>query len=277
MEIFNLSGYFLCNFVVAFILLVKNLTLVSGQFLVIGPEKPIQTSMGGEVELLCYLSPPQSAENMEVAWLQSTRLVHLYRDGEDLFDDQDPDYQGRTELVKDGITNGNVILKIRAVRLLDAGRYRCLFDDDSFQEEADMELKVLGEENMSQMLPPTYYFILGSFGFILVVIFLSYVLSFQVYFHRSRPWMGEISGLLVLTFTLEIELSIFFLWIRHRCRGILFDETSLWKDWKFWGSIVFLVVIDIIPIYFLLKYFFQQRFHQSTQPLPGPDYKVISK
>ncbi|XP_074140765.1 myelin-oligodendrocyte glycoprotein-like [Sminthopsis crassicaudata] len=145
MESLDLSGFFLSNVVIAFIFLLKKPTMTSGQFSVIGPAGPIQASLGGEAELSCYLSPPQSAQHMEVVWLQFTRVVHHYRDGKDQFGDQAPDYQGRTELVKDPITHGNVTLKIRDVRFLDAGRYTCLFEDGFHQEDANMELKVRGE------------------------------------------------------------------------------------------------------------------------------------
>ena len=78
----------------------------------IGPVRSIQAPLGGEAELPCYLSSPQSAQHMEVVCLQSTQVVHLYQDGEDQFGDQAPDYRGRTELVRDAITSGNVTLKI---------------------------------------------------------------------------------------------------------------------------------------------------------------------
>uniref|UniRef100_A0A4X2MFK8 Ig-like domain-containing protein n=1 Tax=Vombatus ursinus TaxID=29139 RepID=A0A4X2MFK8_VOMUR len=71
---------------------------------------------------------------MEVIWFQSTRVVYHYRDGEDLFGDQAPNYHTRTELVRDAITNGNATLNIWDVRLLDAGRYKCLFEDGFHQE-----------------------------------------------------------------------------------------------------------------------------------------------
>ncbi|XP_074059282.1 selection and upkeep of intraepithelial T-cells protein 1-like [Macrotis lagotis] len=270
MEIFNLSASSLLHFVITFILLKKS-TLASGQFSVIGPSRPIQASLGGEAELACYLSPPQSAQHMEVVWLQSTRVVHLYRDGEDQFGDQDPNYQGRTELVRHGITNGNVTLKIQNVQLLDAGRYKCLFEDGFHQEEADMELKVLGEETVSSILPPINFLFLIMFLVVICLFFLLFMLRFQVYFYRPRPWMNEISGILVLTWTLEIEMLIFYLWIRHRCRGFLFDETVFWKEWKFGVSIILLIITNIIPILLQIKYFCQQRRHHSTQPVPSPD------
>ncbi|XP_068953212.1 myelin-oligodendrocyte glycoprotein-like isoform X3 [Petaurus breviceps papuanus] len=238
MVIFYLSGSFLSSYMIIFLLLFKKPTLTSGQFSVIGPERLIQAPLGGEAELPCYLSPPQSAQHMEVVWLQSTRVVHLYQDGEDQFGDQAPDYQGRTELVRDAITNGNVTLKIRDVRLLDAGRYKCLIADHFHQEEADMELKV------------------------------------SVYFRRSKPWMGEISGVLVLTCAFEIEMCIFYLWIRHRCRGFYFDETSLWKEWKFAAAIILLLITKLIPIILQTIYFLQQRPCCSTQSVPRADNKV---
>ncbi|XP_074058258.1 uncharacterized protein LOC141499449 [Macrotis lagotis] len=273
MELLNFSGFFFSNFVIVFILLLKKPTVSTEQLSVIGPSRPIQALLGGEVELSCYLSPPQSTQHMEIVWLQSTWVIHLYRDGEDHFGDQDPDYQGRTELVRDGITNGNVTLKIRNVRLLDAGRYKCLFEDGFHLEEADME--VLGEGIVSQMLPPTHFFFIGTFWFILYVIFLFYMLLFQVYFRRSSPWMGEISGLLLMISTLEIEMAICFLWLRHRCRGILFDETSLWKEWKFWLSIALLVLTNIIPSVYQLVYFCQRRKHR-TQSVCCLDYELPS-
>ncbi|XP_043847041.1 myelin-oligodendrocyte glycoprotein-like [Dromiciops gliroides] len=145
-EILSPSASFLSNFVITFIIILKMPTLSSRQFSVIGPAESIQAPLGGEAELPCYLSPSQSAQHMEVIWFQSTHMVHIYRDGEDQFGDQAPNYQERTELLRDAITSGNVTLKIRDVRYLDAGRYTCLFGDGFHQEEADMELKVLGEE-----------------------------------------------------------------------------------------------------------------------------------
>ncbi|XP_068935744.1 myelin-oligodendrocyte glycoprotein-like [Petaurus breviceps papuanus] len=146
MEILSSLGACLSSILIVFFLFLMMPKVVLGQFSVIVPAEPIKVLLGGEAELPCYLSPPQSAQHMEVAWLQSTQLVHLYQDGKDQFGDQAPDYQGRTELVRDAIASGNVILKIRDVRLLDAGKYTCLIADGFYQEQADMELKVLGKE-----------------------------------------------------------------------------------------------------------------------------------
>ncbi|XP_068953222.1 myelin-oligodendrocyte glycoprotein-like [Petaurus breviceps papuanus] len=277
MVIIYLSGSFLSSYmVILLLLLLKKPILASGQFSVIGPERPIQAPLGGEAELPCYLSPPQSAQHMEVVWLQSTLVVHLYQDGKDQFGDQAAAYQGRTELLRDAITNGNVTLKIRDVRLLDAGRYKCLIEDGFHQEEADMELKVLGEETVSHLFPPIYFLFPMMVCVVIYLIFVSLMLLFQVYFRRSKPWMGEISGILVLTCSFQIEMCIFYLWIRHRCRGFFFDETSPWKEWKFATAIVLLVITKLIPFILQAKYFLQQRPCCSTKSVPRADNKHFS-
>ncbi|KAH1182969.1 hypothetical protein KIL84_004461, partial [Mauremys mutica] len=88
--------------------------LVSAQFTVAGPDHPVIAALGGEAVLPCHLSPRMSAENMEVGWLRSqdSELVHLYRDGKDQYREQMLEYRGRTELLKDDITNGRVFLRI---------------------------------------------------------------------------------------------------------------------------------------------------------------------
>ncbi|EMP23863.1 Butyrophilin subfamily 2 member A1 [Chelonia mydas] len=70
-----------------------------------------------------------SAENMEVGWLRSqdSAVVHLYHDGQDQYGEQMLEYRGRTELLKDDITNGRVSLRIRGVRPSDDGQYKCYF------------------------------------------------------------------------------------------------------------------------------------------------------
>nr|XP_032659860.1 butyrophilin subfamily 1 member A1-like [Chelonoidis abingdonii] len=120
--------------------------LVSAQFTVTGPDHPITASLGGEAILSCHLSPRMSAENMEVRWLRSqhSEVVHLYRDGQDQYGEQMPEYQGRTEFLKDDITNGRVFLRIRNVRPSDDGPYVCFFQSTVSYENATLELQVAG-------------------------------------------------------------------------------------------------------------------------------------
>ncbi|XP_039374885.1 butyrophilin subfamily 1 member A1-like [Mauremys reevesii] len=120
--------------------------LVSAQFTVTGPNHPIAASLDGEAVLSCHLSPRISAENMEVRWFRSqfSAIVHLYRYGQDQYGQQMPEYRGRTELLKDDITNGRVSLRIHDIRLSDDGQYTCFFKSNMSYEEALLELQVAG-------------------------------------------------------------------------------------------------------------------------------------
>uniref|UniRef100_A0A8C3FAW3 Ig-like domain-containing protein n=1 Tax=Chrysemys picta bellii TaxID=8478 RepID=A0A8C3FAW3_CHRPI len=113
------------------LLLVITIHLVSlpSQFTVTGPDRPITASIGGEAILPCHLFPRISAEDMELRWFRSkfSPAVHLYRDGQDQYGEQMPEYRGRTELLKDDITNGSVSLRIRNIRPSDNGQYVCFF------------------------------------------------------------------------------------------------------------------------------------------------------
>uniref|UniRef100_A0A674J1G8 Ig-like domain-containing protein n=1 Tax=Terrapene triunguis TaxID=2587831 RepID=A0A674J1G8_9SAUR len=84
---------------------------------------------------------------MELRWFRSkfSPAVHLYRDGQDQYGEQMPEYRGRTELLKDDITNGSVSLRIRNVRPSDDGQYVCFFFQSSISyEDAILELQVAG-------------------------------------------------------------------------------------------------------------------------------------
>ncbi|XP_034645072.1 butyrophilin subfamily 3 member A2-like [Trachemys scripta elegans] len=118
--------------------------LASAQFTVTGPDQPITVSLGGEAILPCHVFPRMSAENMELRWFRSqfSAVVHRYKDGQDQYGEQMPEYQGRTELLKDNITSGSVSLRIRDVQLSDHGQYTCFFQSSVLYEEALMELQV---------------------------------------------------------------------------------------------------------------------------------------
>ncbi|XP_065420503.1 butyrophilin subfamily 1 member A1-like isoform X3 [Chrysemys picta bellii] len=118
--------------------------LEPAQFKVVGPDHLVTAIVGEEIVLPCHLSPRMSAEKMEVTWFRSqiSPFVHHYSDGKDQYGQQMPEYQGRTELLKDGLTNGSVALRIFRIRLSDEGQYHCLVLDGIFYEEALLELKV---------------------------------------------------------------------------------------------------------------------------------------
>ncbi|XP_072458663.1 uncharacterized protein [Notamacropus eugenii] len=241
MDLISLSCH-LFSFLVP-ILFLEISTLASGKFSVTGPPGPIQVSVGEVAELPCHLSPAQSAEDMGVVWFQSTRVVHLYQDGEDQFGDQDPNYQGRTELVRDSISSGNVTLKIRDVRLLDEGRYRCHFENGFDQEEADVILKVSGEEVKPVLVFWMVLFIayIAAFWVLTFGFFTWFILRYQEYLTQTSPWMWEINGILVVSWSFEIGIALYFLWILLRCQGFSHQRESDKLDWMDW--VTFLITL----------------------------------
>ncbi|XP_064326035.1 platelet glycoprotein Ib alpha chain [Phalacrocorax carbo] len=111
---------------------------------VTGPPGPITVPMGEDVLLPCRFSPEHSTGDMEVIWFreQFSPFVHRYKDGQDQYGEQMLEYQGRTELLKDGLTKGSVDLKIFHVQLSDRGNYTCFVRHDSDYNEAVVELRV---------------------------------------------------------------------------------------------------------------------------------------
>ncbi|XP_067418532.1 butyrophilin subfamily 1 member A1-like [Emydura macquarii macquarii] len=116
----------------------------SATFTVIGSRDPVTAILGQDTVLPCHLSPRMSAANMEVRWFRPEYLsfVHLYHDGKDQDEGQMPEYWGRTELSKAGLTDGNVPLRILSIRVSDEGQYSCFVKDDTFYEETVLELQV---------------------------------------------------------------------------------------------------------------------------------------
>lgn len=163
----------------------------AGQFRVIGPGYPIRALVGDEAELPCRISPGKNATGMEVGWYRSpfSRVVHLYRNGKDQDAEQAPEYRGRTELLKETISEGKVTLRIQNVRFSDEGGYTCFFRDHSYQEEAAMELKV------------------------------------EDPFYWVNPGMLTLIAL-VPTILLQVSVGLVFLFLQHRLRGKLRAEVE---------------------------------------------------
>uniref|UniRef100_A0A6I8P8X9 Ig-like domain-containing protein n=1 Tax=Ornithorhynchus anatinus TaxID=9258 RepID=A0A6I8P8X9_ORNAN len=123
------------------------IALSAGQFMVTGPTQPVVAMFGAEVELPCHLDPQMNAEHMEVRWYRDdvSNVVHHYREGKDLDEEQILDYAGRTELLKEGLTDGRVTLRLHNVLFLDDGDYVCHVQDGEFYEQAIIHLSVAGE------------------------------------------------------------------------------------------------------------------------------------
>ncbi|XP_013365214.1 PREDICTED: putative selection and upkeep of intraepithelial T-cells protein 1 homolog isoform X2 [Chinchilla lanigera] len=116
----------------------------AGQFQVKGPTSPVTAQVGGAAVLPCLLSPPMDAGNMEIRWYRDHQsvLVHEYRDSRDHTEQQSPMYQGRTELLRENITHGQVALRIHPVLPGDEGQYSCVFVRSAQLSQAQFELRV---------------------------------------------------------------------------------------------------------------------------------------
>ncbi|XP_023557593.1 butyrophilin-like protein 9 isoform X3 [Octodon degus] len=111
---------------------------------VIGPEESIMAHIGEEVDFSCHVSPYLDVEHMEIRWFrdQTSDVVHLYQNGQELFGEQMVQFQNRTKLLTDEITTGGVILQLHGVVPSDEGLYGCRFLSSNFSGEAIWELEV---------------------------------------------------------------------------------------------------------------------------------------
>uniref|UniRef100_A0A8C3KJ77 Ig-like domain-containing protein n=1 Tax=Calidris pygmaea TaxID=425635 RepID=A0A8C3KJ77_9CHAR len=134
-------------------------------FRVVGPNLPLLATVGQDVVLPCHLSPNMDARSLEIRWIrqQLSETVHLYRNGEDQYDEQMKEYAGRTELARGGLSSGSLDLRISELRPSDDGQYVCTVQDAATYGEATVELEVAAP-----------------------------------FFHNARPWMAALGVLLLL-------------------------------------------------------------------------------
>ncbi|XP_068926887.1 butyrophilin-like protein 2 isoform X2 [Petaurus breviceps papuanus] len=115
----------------------------SGTFTVSGPlVQPVLACVGEDVQLPCHLSPKMDAREMTVKWVRGSRVVHLYRRGQELEKVQAPAFQGRTKMLREDMAEGKVTVIIHQVLLSDTGRYTCYFQRGSFYNETSFDLHV---------------------------------------------------------------------------------------------------------------------------------------
>ncbi|XP_040843506.1 butyrophilin-like protein 1 [Ochotona curzoniae] len=115
-------------------------------FQVIGPTDPIVAVLGGDAILPCSLWPAMNAEDMELRWFRSKFLeaVLVYQNGQELDEEQLPQYAGRTSLVRDFLSQGEAAVHIQNIQVSDNGKYTCLFKQGRQYDEAILDLQVAG-------------------------------------------------------------------------------------------------------------------------------------
>uniref|UniRef100_UPI00063CE172 butyrophilin subfamily 1 member A1-like n=1 Tax=Odobenus rosmarus divergens TaxID=9708 RepID=UPI00063CE172 len=86
------------------------------------------------------------AQNMEVKWYRNDPfgLVHHYGTSWNKMEEQRPEYQGRTEFLKENITKGHVALRIHPIQPSDGGEYRCFFESSSYYNKAQFKVLITG-------------------------------------------------------------------------------------------------------------------------------------
>ena len=109
------------------------------------PSLHVTANVGQDVMLRCQLSPCKDVRNSDIRWIQlrSSGIVHHYQNGVDL--DQMEEYKGRTELLRDGLSDGNLDLRITAVSTSDRGSYSCAVQDGDGYGDAVVDLEVSGQ------------------------------------------------------------------------------------------------------------------------------------
>uniref|UniRef100_A0A8C5LEX8 Butyrophilin-like 10 n=2 Tax=Jaculus jaculus TaxID=51337 RepID=A0A8C5LEX8_JACJA len=115
-------------------------------FSVLGPPGPLLAIVGQDKSLPCKLSPNISAEGMELKWYRDHlfSVVHMYKNGEDVYEEQMEEYQGRTTFIRDHIARGEATVTIHNITTFDNGTYHCLFKEHTSHSEATLWLKVAG-------------------------------------------------------------------------------------------------------------------------------------
>ncbi|KAM4748243.1 CD276 antigen [Rhinophrynus dorsalis] len=92
------------------------------------PDAPVTGLLNEDAILPCWFSPLNgfSLQNLSVFWkLTSLQDVHAFFKGQNQLENQDPDFQNRTGLFLEELSQGNMSLLVQRVRLSDEGTYTC--------------------------------------------------------------------------------------------------------------------------------------------------------
>ncbi|OCT67803.1 butyrophilin subfamily 1 member A1 [Xenopus laevis] len=129
-----------------FLCLIFLLPTLSGQFHVTSPNEQLVAELGSSVSLPCTLSPPLSADGLEVRWFHTIYSPHVYllKDGKEDKEQQRAEYRGRVSLLN-GPDTGDLTLTLQKVQLSDAGNYVCFVENRTSRvyEEAFIPLVVV--------------------------------------------------------------------------------------------------------------------------------------
>ncbi|KTF81725.1 hypothetical protein cypCar_00031286 [Cyprinus carpio] len=137
------------------------------------PGDPVVSHVGSTMILPCWISPPESAEALEIRWYRHNQFsnpVLLYNHGK-IQDVQEESYRNRSSLTlrsdqSGGLKDGDVSLRLEKLRVQDDGSFHCYVSGENSYSSEEVVLKITGPWK-ALFLTFLICALLGSVGFIL--------------------------------------------------------------------------------------------------------------
>uniref|UniRef100_A0A3Q3ENL9 Ig-like domain-containing protein n=1 Tax=Kryptolebias marmoratus TaxID=37003 RepID=A0A3Q3ENL9_KRYMA len=115
------------------------------------PSELVEAVYSEDTVLPCHLEPPTDATDNRVEWRRGNDVVHLYQGGKEDPAEQRETFEGRTSLFPEGLTKGNLSLKLSSVRLEDSGSYLCSFH--TLDQSCLVNLRLFVSADAEKQLP----------------------------------------------------------------------------------------------------------------------------
>ncbi|XP_010216402.1 PREDICTED: butyrophilin subfamily 1 member A1-like, partial [Tinamus guttatus] len=109
-----------------------------------GSQEPVVGVFGQDIILPCQLSPPVRLQNMVLLWRKFETENIIIRSYTDRENEELPGigYKDRTELFPHEFIRGNLSLKLKSLRMKEAGQYQCFVQSAEGNHEAYVELQI---------------------------------------------------------------------------------------------------------------------------------------
>ncbi|XP_042257871.1 butyrophilin subfamily 1 member A1-like [Thunnus maccoyii] len=112
-----------------------------------GSSEPVVGFVDDDVILPCRLQPAESVAEKTVEWTRSDldpEFIHIFREGQELYDQQNSNFRQRTSLFLHKLRNGNMSLKLSRLKPSDEGNYTCkLLNRERAGEELLIQVSVV--------------------------------------------------------------------------------------------------------------------------------------
>ncbi|KAM6326889.1 butyrophilin subfamily 3 member A2-like [Alca torda] len=138
------------------IIFLQIIHLVTGQYKIIAPDKPVTGIIGEGVILPCQLKVKIIPERLSVQWIfsgNSKRIDVTTYDGKNTYNPfhEDETYRGRTNFFQSEFNKGNVSLHLNNVMLSDKGKYTCSVFFENWYDEVVVDLNVAAKGDESSI------------------------------------------------------------------------------------------------------------------------------